>query len=96
MRIRQKVVLRSGAVVEMVAWELPKALVDRPHRIKYRLYCGKDGKCLVRYDNETGKGDHVHYGEREATYKFRAWEALLADFLSDVVRLTGETLEDEP
>ncbi|MGH8524670.1 MAG: toxin-antitoxin system TumE family protein, partial [Gammaproteobacteria bacterium] len=30
--------------------------------LKYRLYCGRGGRCLVRYDNETGKGDHRHYG----------------------------------
>jgi len=85
-------VLRSGALVEMVIWELPRPSADRPHRIKYRLYCGKDGKCLVRYDNETGKGDHVHYGERESRYAFQDWEQPLVDFLADVARLTGEKL----
>jgi hypothetical protein len=58
--------------------------------LKYRLYCGRDGKCLVRYDNETGKGDHVHYGATELAYRFERWEKLLEDFLADVERLTGE------
>ena len=52
----------------------------------------KDGECLVRYDNETGKGDHLHYGDRESPYAFQDWERLLVDFLADVARLTGETL----
>ena len=56
------------------------------------MYCVKDGKCLVRYDNESGKGDHIHYGERELTYMFKDWEKLLVDFLADVSRLTGEKL----
>ena len=27
----------------------------------------------MRYDNETGKGDYVHYGELEQRYRFRSW-----------------------
>lgn len=92
LRFRQRVVLSGGALVEMVLWELPGPGTERPHGIKYRLYCGKDGECLVRYDNETGKGDHIHYGERELTYVFKDWEQLLVDFLADVARLTGEKL----
>ncbi|OGT80499.1 MAG: hypothetical protein A3H91_12325 [Gammaproteobacteria bacterium RIFCSPLOWO2_02_FULL_61_13] len=89
LRLRSRVVLPDGAVVEMVAWELPRETPDRPHALKYRLYCGRDGKCLVRYDNETGKGDHRHYGELEQRYRFRTWETLMEDFLADVDRLTG-------
>ena len=41
----------------MVLWQLPKPTKDRPHGLKYRLYYGlADGTCVVRYDNETGKG----------------------------------------
>lgn len=89
LRLRSRVVLLDGTIVEMVVWELPKATPDRPHALKYRLYCGREGKCLVRYDNETGKGDHLHYGEREQRYPFRDWEKLMEDFLADVNRLTG-------
>ena len=41
----------------MVIWELPAATVERPHALKYRLYCGEAGRCIVRYDNEAGKGE---------------------------------------
>jgi len=44
----------------------------------------------VRYDNELGKGDHRHYGEREETYAFTSLEALLEDFQADVIRLMKE------
>jgi hypothetical protein len=27
------------------------------HHYKYRLYCGQNGATVVRYDNESGKGD---------------------------------------
>lgn len=65
-----KKVYPDGTVVEMVLWQLPKPSPDRPHGLKYRFYCGKDGQCIVRYDNESGKGDHVHYGENEQPYEF--------------------------
>lgn len=39
---------------------------------------------MVGYDNERGKGDHKHLGQREARYKFVDIETLMADFLRDV------------
>jgi len=76
-------------VVERVVYQLPSATVERPHGLKYRLYCGRRGHCLVRYDNEAGKGDHVHCGETERPYRFVSLEQLLRDFDRDVRRLTG-------
>ncbi len=73
----------------MVIWALPKTTSDRPHGLKYRLYCGKNRRCLVRYDNETGKGDHRHYGRREEAYAFESVEKLIADFKADCERLAG-------
>ena len=32
--------------------------------IKYRLALVVDGLCVLRYDNETGKGDHRHIREK--------------------------------
>jgi hypothetical protein len=43
-----------------------------------------DGRCVLRYDNEAGKGDHKHVGEDEIPYVFTAAEALLDDFWKDV------------
>ena len=81
---------RQGAViVEMVVWELPGVSAERPHSLKYRFYCGRSGECLVRYDNEAGKGDHRHYGEHEEDYRFETVEQLLADFRNDCTRLAG-------
>jgi hypothetical protein len=56
--------VQSGVTVEMVIWALPRASAERPHGLKYRLYCGRGEHCVVRYDNEAGKGDHRHYGDR--------------------------------
>ena len=69
-------------LVQMVLWQIPRPTKDRPHGLKYRLYLGRAGKTLVRYDNETGKGDHRHIGADEAQvpYEFRTVEKLLNDF----------------
>jgi hypothetical protein len=80
---------QGDLVVEMVLWELPESTDDRPHGLKYRLFCGRRGECLVPYGNEAGKGDHRHYGEREEPYPFKTVERLLADFRADCARLAG-------
>ncbi len=82
-------VLPDGTIIEGVIWALPRPNPDRPHGYKYRLYCGREGQCLVRYDNETGKGDHVHYGTEERSYQFVSLTKLIADFYRDVQALTG-------
>jgi len=75
----------DGAIREMVLWQLPEKTAEKPYGLKYRLYYGlADGSCLVRYDNETGKGDHRHRGDREEAYQFKDAEALVADFLHDI------------
>lgn len=82
---REKFIYTDGAVREMVLWQLPKATTDKPHGLKYRLYYGlADGTCIVRYDNETGKGDHKHTGRHEEFYRFTDVETLVADFLNDI------------
>jgi len=44
------------------------------------------GACVVRYDNEAGKGDHRHVGARERAYRFTSLDALQVDFWADVAR----------
>jgi len=81
-------------IIERVVWRLPQTSAERPHGLKYRLYCGTlAGECVVRYDNEAGKGDHRHYGDDEEDYQFTTLTALLMDFRNDIFRLTGR---DEP
>ena len=79
----------ARGTVEMVVWTLSRPTAERPHGLKYRLYCGRGRACLVRYDNEAGKGDHRHYGEREEAYFFESLEKLLEDFRNDCTRLAG-------
>ncbi len=82
---REKFIYSDGAIREMVLWKLPEQTSERPHGLKYSLYYGlADGTCIVRYDNETGKGDHKHIGGREEPYSFNSVETLVADFMNDI------------
>lgn len=76
----------DGVKVDMVIWQLPTPTPDRPHGLKYRLWAGRDGKTLVRYDNESGKGDHKHLGEAavEEVNCFVSLSKLVADFFADI------------
>ena len=83
-----KKVRADGSIEEMVVWRLPEKTKDHPHGIKYRLYYGlADGTCLVRYDNEKGKGDHRHWKDKEEPYNFTDLRRLLNDFLADVQKV---------
>lgn len=87
----EKYIYIDGSIREMVLWQLPKKSDDKPHGFKYRLYYGlPDGRCLVRYDNEKGKGDHRHTINREEPYQFKNVERLVADFLSDITTAREE------
>ncbi len=79
-----KEVRDDGSIIEIVIWELSEPLAPSAHRYKYRLYYGAAGINRVRYDNERGKGDHRHLGDREDDYVFTTVEQLLADFERDV------------
>jgi hypothetical protein len=85
-----KQVLPDGAIVEMTIWQVVVAVPGSAHRLKYSLFYGAEGRRLVGYDNERGKGDHRHLADREERYVFRSPEQLIADFLTDVRRLRGE------
>ncbi len=87
--LRRREVLRAGLTVEIVIWQLSAPTADRPHGLKYRLQAHRGGRTLVRYDNETGKGDHRHYGRKEERYAFASMERLIEDFIADVERLGG-------
>jgi hypothetical protein len=87
---RDKYIYADGAIREMVIWRLPEADSERAHGLKYSLYYGHSGNCLVRYDNERGKGDHRHAGDQETPYDFTSVEQLIQDFRGDIERLRGD------
>ena len=84
-----KVRFDDGMIQEIVVWRVPLPVPPTDHGFKYSLFYGKPGHRLIGYDNERGKGDHRHYGNREEPYQFKGWEALVGDFLADVHAARG-------
>jgi hypothetical protein len=79
---------KNGRIIEVVIWRLSDPVPGSFHRFKYRLFYGMaDGTCLVRYDNERGKGDHRHIGDQENDYHFTTLRKLIDDFETDTERM---------
>lgn len=57
---------------------------------KYRLAYVVRGVCVLRYDNESGKGDHRHFRGKESRYTFDGVDKLLASFQRDIERINRE------
>ncbi|WP_073106601.1 toxin-antitoxin system TumE family protein [Pollutimonas bauzanensis] len=80
---RSRIAFRSG-FIEMVVWQLPRPTPPSQHSYKYRLAYVINGRRVVGYDNERGKGDHKHIGGIELPYLFINPDQLIADFLADI------------
>lgn len=85
-----RIIYSEKAFAEMVLWQLPKPIAGGTHAYKYRLAYVVSGKCVLRYDNEVGKGDHRHVGEKQSPYMFSTPEQLIADFQRDIARWNHE------
>ncbi len=88
--VRRRIVLARDAFAEVVIWRLAEAEPPARHSWKYRLAYVVGGTCVVRFDNERGKGDHRHVGAVESAYAFHSSEQLLADFETEIVRWSDE------
>lgn len=87
---RTRIIYAENAFAELVLWKVSARVEGSTHNSKYRLAYVVDGVCVLRYDNEVGKGDHRHYGGTESNYKFTTPEALIADFQRDIARWNRE------
>ena len=84
--LQTRIVYAEDAFAELVLWQLPQALRGSSHGYKYRLAYVVVGRCVLRYDNEAGKGGHRHSGAEEQPYLFSTPEQLIADFQHDIHR----------
>ncbi len=82
--LRERIALTETAFVEVVIWRVPQPVRDSEHDFKYSLALVSGGACVLRYDNEAGKGDHKHIDGREVAFRFVDLETLQADFWDDV------------
>jgi hypothetical protein len=84
--LRERHQLADDAFAELRVWQVPATVRGSRHDYKYALAYVVAGVCVLRYDNEAGKGDHRHVGGREEPYHFTTPARLLADFWADVDR----------
>jgi hypothetical protein len=86
----RRVAVSEDAFADLVLWSLPTPAAGSAHSYKYRLAFVVKGECVLRYDNESGKGDHRHLGILEERYRFVSADRLISDFLRDVRRWMNE------
>jgi len=73
-------------LIEFVVWRVPVPVPPTTHGYKYRLVYIRDGERVVGFDNERGKGDHMHLDGQEIPYAFTTLEQLMDDFIAEVKR----------
>jgi hypothetical protein len=88
--LRRRVVVAVDAFVELVIWQVPEPVSPSTHEFKYRLAYVVGNRCVLRYDNERGKGDHRHTETTEEAYAFSTPDQLMADFEADIARWNHE------
>ena len=88
--VRNRITHGEEFFAEIVVWLVPEPLEGSAHTYKYRLAFVAHGECVLRYDNEAGKGDHRHARGSEARYRFSTLDKLFADFERDIRRYLDE------
>ena len=88
--IRTRITYSEAAFAELMLWRVPKPVQGSSHGFKYRLAYVVDDVCVLRYDNESGKGDHRHFNNKERAYDFSTPDQLIADFQHDIARWNRE------
>ncbi|OON40636.1 hypothetical protein BTJ39_05985 [Izhakiella australiensis] len=87
--MREVVTISPDSKAELVIWEVDPAVRASNHKYKYRLAYIVSNTCVLRYDNEAGKGDHKHIGDDEVETTFTTVQQLLNDFWADVKMYGG-------
>jgi Family of unknown function (DUF6516) len=82
--LRERRIIGEDRFADIVIWQLPRRAPGSSHRFKYRLAFVVDQVCVLRFDNESGKGDHKHIGEEQVVYDFISLTQLVADFWNEI------------
>ena len=80
----ERVPLAENAFVRIRIWDVPEPVDPSTHYYKYSLAYVVNQICVIRFDNERGKGDHIHFGDIERNYAFTTYQQLLNDFWREV------------
>lgn len=87
---KTRVAYTDSSFAEIVVWAVPHPLQGSAHSYKHRLAFVAEGTCVLRYDNESGRGGHRHTPDGEARYRFLSIDKLFADFERDTRRFMNE------
>ena len=82
--LNERIPQGDDAFAQLRVYRVPSSVPCSLHLLKYSLVFVVRGVCVLRYDNEAGKGDHKHIGDVETPYSFTTPAALIADFWRDV------------
>ena len=85
-----KLTFEDGAVRQIRIWLVPEPVPPATHRLKYSLVYVVQGVRVIGFDNERGKGDHLHLHGAETPYEFQDVIKLLADFRALIRQERGE------
>jgi hypothetical protein len=87
----RRIQLSPDAFVEQVIWSVPNPVRGSEHDYKYRLALVVNEVCVLRYDNEAGKGVHIHLGDKEFPYSFVDSDKLVvSDFMNRVIEVLND------
>lgn len=78
--IERRIIYGDRDFAEVIVWQVPDPVPPSEHRFKYRLVYIVHGRRVLGFDNERGKGDHRHDGEKEFPYRSESIDRLLDDF----------------
>lgn len=82
--VDERIKQADNAFAELRVVRVPMVVRGSEHSFKYSLSLVVEGACVLRFDNEAGKGDHYHVGGDELPYRFTTLPALLNDFWQQV------------
>jgi len=85
--MNRRIWLDTNSLLRLVVWDVTSAVRGSNHKYKYRLAYVVEDKCVLRYDNEAGKGDHKHLDTVEISINFIDINQLIDDFIAEVNQL---------
>ncbi|QJW58320.1 hypothetical protein HL670_05268 [Serratia plymuthica] len=85
--MKRRIWLDRSSLLSLVVWDVTPSVKGSNHRYKYRLAYVVQDVCVLRYDNEAGKGDHKHLGIAEIPIEFIDINQLVDDFVTEVNQL---------
>ena len=82
--MNRRIQIADNAFASIRILEVDPAILGIQNQYKYSMAYIVAGECVMRYDNERGKGDHKHIHDREYPVTFTTIENLIASFQADI------------